>query len=824
MSIDKGKAAGLVARKGLSRGAAGTVILAAGITLLGAGMTGFVVHAQTTPPPDTGLSLGIEEPAPVRPAAPPVPVGYTFSAVKIEGNAHVDASTIVSYLGLPKGKIVTDAALNDAYQRLVASGLFARVELVPQRGSLLVKVVENPLIGTIDYQGNARIADADLTKVVTSKESQVYSPSAAEADAAIITNEYRQRGRLAATVTPRIIRRPNNRVDLVFEITEGKVAEIARLSFVGNQAFSDYRLRQVLSTKQAGILHQLIQRDSYQIDRIELDKKQLSDFYLAHGYLDFQILDAGATYARDRDATFLTFTISEGQSFRIGKVSTISEVDGLDAAEFNALNRLKPGATYNPLDIQNNVEALESLALKKGLNFITVEPRMARNDRDGTVDVTFAIMKGQRIFVERIDIEGNTTTLDSVVRRQFHTTEGDPMNAREIAQAAERIRALGFFSDVQVTQEPGNAPDQDVVKVAVTEAPTGSLTLGATYGISSGIGVNIGFAETNFLGRGQGLNVSVQTGTDNVDSRIEFSEPAFLGRDLTFAFAAGYLTTKHQNSNYDTQVISVAPSLAFPVSDFGRLKLSYRIARETVSNVDGAVVDDPMTPIDETSNGSSAILMAEEGADFASSIGYNYTWDDRNSGLHPKGGVSFQFGQNFAGLGGDVKYIQTSVRAVAETKIANGDVSLKASFEGGAITTYGGYVSRVTDRYLGANGIRGFQPDGIGPRDLTATNKDALGGNYFAVAHLESDFPVGLPEEYGITGGAFVDVGSVWGLDNTAGTGGTVDDSLRLRSTIGFSVFWNTAIGPLRFNFTHALKKESYDKEQTFDFAISTKF
>lgn len=820
--MSKVYAAGLAGRTRFGRWSAGGLILAAGLAVTGAAVS--IGQAQTADTTGQGLSLGIPDTTtPAQPVAP-LPAGYTFSTVRVQGNDHVDAATVVSYLALPKVEVVTDAALNDAYQRLVASGLFARVDLVPQENTLLIKVVENPMIGKIDFQGNARIVDGDLTKVITSKERQIYAPARAEADAAAIADAYRQKGRLAATVTPRIIRRDNNQVDLVFEISEGAVAEVARLSFVGNQAFSDYRLRQVLSTKQAGILHNLIQRDSFQVDRVELDKKLLGDFYLSHGFLDFQILDAGATFARDRSATFLTFTISEGQSFRIGSVKTISEVQGVDPAEFDKLRRMRTGVTYNPAVIQSNVEAMESLALKKGLNFITVEPRVVRNDRAGTVDVTFAIVRGPRVFVERIDIEGNTTTLDSVIRRQFRTVEGDPMNPREIAQAAERIRALGFFSDVAVTQEPGNAPDQDVVKVAVTEAPTGSLTLGATYGLSSGLGVSIGFSERNFLGRGQGLTVNIQTGTSNLDSSIQFSEPAFLGRNLEFGFGATYSKTTHQNSDYDTKVLSVAPSLAFPVSDFGRLRLSYRIAQESVLNVAGAVVDDPDTTTDETSNGSSAILKAEEGSAIVSSLGYNYTWDDRTSGLHPKGGVMVQFGQTFAGVGGEVKFVQTSVRGLAETKVANGDVTLRAMFEGGAISTYGGYTSRVTDRYLGAGGLRGFEPNGVGPRDLTATNQDALGGNYFAVAHLETEFPLGLPEEYGISGGAFVDVGSVWGLDNTAGTAGTVDDSLKLRSVVGVSLFWTTPIGPLRFNFTHALQKESYDKEQTFDFAISTKF
>ncbi len=819
MNMGKDKAALMAVRKLRGFGSTGNLILAAGLGLVGTGVMVAAVVAQTA---DTsGLSLGLEEAAPAQPLAP-VPAGYTFSTVTVEGNDKVDVATILAFLDLPKGQVVTDAALNDAYQRIVASGLFARVDLETGADGLLIKVVEYPMIGTIDYQGNALIKDADLEKFLTEKQGQVYSPSAAEADAAIIAEAYRQNGRMAATVTPRIIRRAGNHVDVVFEIAEGSVAEVTRVSFVGNKDFSDYRLRQILSTKQAGILHNLIQRDMFQVDRLETDKKMLTDFYQSRGYLDFQILDAGATYARDRNASFLTFTISEGQSFKVGKVSTISEIDGIDPAEYDKLRHLRSGVTYTPTLIQNNVEAMESLALKNGLNFVTVEPRVTRNDRDGTVDVTFAILKGPRIFVERIDIEGNTTTLDSVIRRQFRAVEGDPLNPREIAQAAERIRALGFFGDVQVDKVPGTGPDQDVVKVAVTEAPTGSLSLGASYGMSTGFGLNIGFAERNFLGRGQGLTVNVQTGSDNLDSKIVFSEPAFLGRDLSFGFSTGYNKTTQQNSNYDKTVISVSPSLGFSVSDLARMRVNYGLSSQDVSNVGGST----------TSSNSSAILRAESGSAIRSSVGYTYVWDDRNSGLHPKGGVMIQFGNDFAGLGGDVKVVQTTVRALAETKVMNGDMTLRASFEGGAVTSYGDYVTRITDRYLSAGTLHGFEPNGIGPRDLNANNKDALGGNYFSAAHLEASFPLGLPEEYGISGGAFVEAGSIWGLNNTAGTAkvggdpedGTVDDSFHLRTVAGLTVYWTTPLGPLRFDFTRAGAKEDYDKEQTFDFTIATKF
>ncbi len=742
---------------------------------------------------------------------------FSFSNVVIEGNDRVDPATILAFAGIGRGQPVTSGGLNDAYQRLVDSNLFESVELVPQGGTLLIKVRELPTVNVIDFQGNKRLKDEALAAIVKSQSRRAYSPSQAEADAAAITDAYEEAGRFAATVEPRIIRRDGNRVDLVFEVREGAVVEVEKLAFVGNRAYSDRRLRNVLQTKQAGFLRQLISRDTFAADRVELDKQLLRDFYQSRGFIDFQVLDAGAEITRERDAFFVTFTVKEGQSYRIGAVSTVSEVDGIDAAEFGALVKLRPGVTYSPQVIDTNISRLEALAQRKGLNFIRVEPRTTRNDRNLTLDIEFAIVRGERIFVERIDIEGNTTTRDDVIRRQFRSVEGDPFNQREIRQAAERIRALGFFSDANVEAEAGSAADQVVVNVDVVEQPTGTLGFGLTYGADSGPGVSINFEETNFLGRGQTVGMSIQSGTDNADASFNFAEPGFLGRDLRFGLELYYRETDNQNAFYNTRNIGLRPSLGFPVGESSRLDLRFRVSKDEIRGV-------PTT--------SSAILQREglRGGLITSSLGYSYSYDTRRNGLNPKGGLLLRFSQDFAGLGGDTSYVATTGLAQVEQRILNDDVTLRAVLEGGAITTRGDNPSRVTERFFGNSKIRGFEGNGIGPRDLSSVNEDALGGNAFVAARFEAEFPVGLPEEYGIRGGLFLDVGSVWGLDDRAGTGAQpngdalVDDAFHLRSSIGVSVFWTTPIGPLRFNLSKALSKQDYDREQVFDLTISTSF
>lgn len=769
-----------------------------------------------------GLFLGI---AGVSVAGPAAAQSYSFSQVTIEGNQNVDAASILKLAGIARGTEMSAGALNDAYQKLQTSGLFETVAIEPQGARLVIRVQEYPMINVISFEGNDRLKDDVLQNAIQSKSRRVYSPALAESDAASIVEGYREQGRLAATVTPKVIRRDGNRVDLAFEIVEGKVIEIERLSFVGNRAFSDRRLRQVLETKQAGLLRSLVRRDTLRPEQLELDKQLLRDFYLSRGYIDVQILDAAAEVARERDGVFVTFTLQEGQQFRFGGISAVSEIEGVDAAEFEEALRISPGAVYSPSAVENNIVRLENLALRKGMNFVSIEPVVTRDERNRELDIAFTLRRGPRVFVERIDIEGNNTTLDQVVRRQFRTVEGDPFNPREIRQSAERIRALGYFADAKVNTQPGGAPDQVVVNVDVEEQPTGSVSLGASYGVSSGAGFSIGIQESNFLGRGQTVGLNISTGTSSTDSSITFIEPSFMDRDLRLKFNAYYRETDNDNASYDTRMIGFAPAIEFPISEFGRMELRVFARESKIKDVYAGVLDDPDTEADETQLSTTPIIVrdADRGAMRSIGAGASVSYDTRIGGLNPLGGVLLRFGVDYAGLGGDVDSVTLTALALAETKVWNEEVTVRAVFEGGALHMVNDEASRVTDRFFGGGKIRGFEPSGLGPRDLASD--DALGGNLFAVARLETEFPLGLPEEYQITGGLFADMGTVWGLDDRAGHDGIeVDDGFKLRSAIGFSVFWTTPIGPLRFNFSKALIKEDYDKEQSFDLTISTRF
>ena len=734
---------------------------------------------------------------------------YNFSGVSVEGNQYVDDSTVLAHAAIRPGQRLSAAQLNEAYRRVLASGLFRKVSFRPAGRLLHIVVEEYPIIGQIGIEGNRKVSDEEAMKLIGSAPRRVFSPSQAEADARKLAALYRDRGLAGASVIPRIIERGGNRVDLVFEVHEGGRVEIERISFLGNHAFSERRLRRVLATKQAGLLRALIRRDSFVEDRIELDKTLLTDFYRARGYVDFQVLSVAAQFSPERNAFFLTFTIEEGQKYRIGKVSTVSEVSGVDAGDFEHLARLRSGQTYSPEHVAAAVARMERLALRKGLNLVRVDPRITRHPDDLTLDVEFALVRGPRVFVERIDIEGNTTTLDRVIRRQFHIAEGDPFNPREIREAAARIEALRLFASSDVSARQGSAADRVIVDVKVEEQNTGSLRFGAAYNFTTGVGFTAKFSERNFMGRGQTLNFDATVGLDNANGGFTFIEPAFLGRDIVFQLDGEYRQTEFDYTNYDTRKVLLRPSFGFALSETTRLALRFGAGSNRILNVDP---------------GSSPVLHAEAalGSQSSRTLGYTLSYDSRGKGLNPDAGMVLSFGQDFAGFGGDVRYIKTTARIGAEVKLLNGDLTLRATLEGGQLDALGG-ISNLNDRFfLTSAHLRGFAPAGLGPRDLTVANRDALGGNNYAAARFETEFPLGLPTELGITGGVFYDVGSLWGLDNT--NGGAIDDSRYLRSSVGVSLFWKTPIGPLRFNYSKALQYQPYDKLQSFDVTISTEF
>ncbi|PKQ11982.1 MAG: outer membrane protein assembly factor BamA [Alphaproteobacteria bacterium HGW-Alphaproteobacteria-1] len=672
-------------------------------------------------------------------AAPAQAQDFRFTEVSIEGNQRIEGDTILSFAGIERGETVSAGQLNDASQRILASGLFETVEVEPRGNRLVIKVTEFPTINRIAFEGNNKIKDENLSGFIQSRSRQVFSPTLAERDAATISEAYSQNGRVAARVTPKVIRRSDNRVDLVFEIFEGRGIEIERIGFSGNREFSDRRLRRVLQSKQTGLLRAFIQRDSFVEDRVNFDRQVLTDFYNSRGFVDFRVTGVNAELARERDAYFLTFTVQEGQQFSFGQITTVSEYAGVEAEVYHDTLKIRPGVVYSPTLVENSITRMELLAVKNGVDFLRIEPRITRNDRDLTLDVEFVLQRGPRVFV---------------------------VNARE-----------------------GTRPDQVIIKADVEETTTGSVSVGASFSTDNGLGLQFGFSERNFLGRGQQLTFNIFGTADNVNYNIGFVEPAFLGRNVALGLDFAFQETNSDNSLFDTATGIFRPSLTFPTGENTRFGVFYNLSYNDMSDY----------------NGTSGILQSEvnQGALWTSSVGYEFTFDTRRKGLNPKAGVLLSFGQEFAGLGGDNEFI------------------------GGAIHFNSGQNSRFINRFSNPV-IRGFESNGLGPAEITpGGSTEQLGGDFFAALKFEAEFPLGLPSEFGITGGAFYDIGSIWGIDNkgSVAPGNTLASSgFEPRHVIGLSLFWDSPFGPIRMDFSNVLKSESSDVEQSFNLSARTNF
>lgn len=734
---------------------------------------------------------------------------FTISEIEIVGNQRIETETIESYISLSKGQNFEADEINSAYQRVLKSGLFESVTFDENDGVLKVTVVEYPTINRIYFEGNVRIEDTVLEKVLKSKEKYVLDAQTVEQDRKNIAETYAVMGRLAARINPKVIKKSENRVDLIFEIFEGGVIEIQKIGIVGNKAFSDRRLRRVLSTKQAGPFRAFVRSDTFVEERIEFDKKVLKEFYISRGFVDFRVNSVNAELTEERDGYFVVFNITEGQQFSVGNVAVETSLKELDTAEYYKILKLKAGAVYSAKVTELDVEKIERLALKNGLDFIRVRPNIAKDDSSLALNVTYLIERGPRVILERINIAGNTATLDKVIRRQFRAAEGDPFSARRIRQATDRIRSLGFFETVDVSAREGKRKDSVIVDVLVKEKPTGSVSLGGSYSTSSGFGLLLEYAERNFLGRGQDFRLKYNSGVGSRTYSLGFIEPEFLSPGLSLGLSSKFTETEKENSNYDTTILDVSPQVSFPISDFSKLSVSIGYNETELRNA--------------VNVGSIIQNEVDLGQDERAYSRIAYTYNTLRDGLDPNFGVLLKLSQEVSGFTGDGESSKTSALARLQRKILNEEVLVKGTLEGGVLN-YGN--SRVTDRFfLGSALMRGFEPGGIGPREIVNEGElinDALGGNTFAVLRLEAEFSLGLPEEYGIDGGIFFDVGNLWSLDNISED--VIYDDGSWRSVLGASLFWKTPIGPLRFNFSRPLQKETFDREQNFDLTIRTQF
>lgn len=765
--------------------------------------TGVPVIVQPSPGDGRRPAAGSPESRPT--AGRPV-----LSAIIVEGNQRIEPETVASYMTIRRGDAFDATSVNASLKKLFATGLFADVAIRREGTVLIVRVVENPIINRIAFEGNLRINDDVLSQEVQLRPRVVYTRTRVQNDVKRILDVYRRRGRFGATIEPKVIRLEQNRVDLVFEIDEGPLTKIDRISFIGNSRYSDKNLRSEIFTRESRWYRFFSSTDTYDPDQLAFDQETLRRFYLNAGYADFRVVSAVAELTDEKDAFYITFTIEEGERYKFGKIDVTSQIRAVDPEPLRRLVTVAEDDWYDASEVEKSVLALTNAVGNLGYAFVDIRPNVKR-DRDARrIDITFDVKEGPKVFVERIDIEGNLRTLDKVIRREFRLVEGDAFNASRLNRSRDRIRNLGFFSRVTVETEPGASPDQTVVKVKVAEQSTGELGIGAGFSTTDGVLANIVLRERNLLGKGQDLRATITASERTQEYDISFTEPYFLDRRLAAGIDIFNVTQDNTDlSSFTSSRTGGGLRLGYEINERWSQRLRYTYRVDVIEDVD------PLT--------ASLAVQQQEGTNTTSLIGQDLTYDRRNSRIEPSKGFFARLSTDYAGLGGDLDYVKARLRTGVYVPFTDNLVG-SVVLSGGIIHGFDQGV-RITDRFfLGGDSLRGFQSAGVGPRIDSTTSPtgadDALGGKQMYSGTVQVRFPIGLPDEFGITGSVFTDFGSLTDVDETA----DVLDEPSLRAAWGAGISWKSPIGPLSMDFAWPLAKEDFDKTEVFRLRFGTRF
>ncbi len=725
--------------------------------------------------------------------------------IRIEGAERIEPATIMSYLNVSVGDDMSQETLDSGLKSLFSTGLFADVILRQDGNGLVVEVVENPIINRIAFEGNDKIENAELLSEIHLRPRQVFTRTRVQADVTRMYQIYRRNGRFSVNIEPKIIKLDQNRVDLVFEVEEGDVTKVESIRFVGNKVFDDSRLRSEISTKERAWYRFISADDRYDKDRVAFDQELLRRFYMSHGYADYRLLSSVAELSDERDRFFITFTIEEGQRYKVGKIDINSRLRNFDTDLLAHEVSLASGDWYNTDLMQESVDHITDVLGDHQYAFVEVVPDVQRNRETQSVDIKFTINETPRVFVERIDVNGNARTLDKVVRREMLVVEGDPYNKSKLARSEQNIRNLDFFETLVVKNKPGSAPDKTVVEIDVTEKSTGELSIGAGFSTSDGPLADFRIRERNLLGKGQDLLFSTVLSGERTEFNVGFTEPRFLDRDVSAGVDAFHTTRDFQEeSSFDQTRTGGALRLGYPLSDRWRQSLRYRLERNDITDVQ---------------SNASRFIREQEGERDTSALSQRITYDNRDSVISPREGMMYWLDTEIAGLGGDAKFVSGKTGVSYYYPILD-QVIFNVLGEVGAIEGYSDTDVAINERYyLGGNNLRGFENAGVGPRD--STTGDALGGNAFYRGTVETSFPLGLPEELGVLGHAFGDAGSLFDVD---ASGVEVQDDSSLRTSLGVGLSWRSPFGPIRFDLAYPITKEDYDEEEKFRFNFGTRF
>ncbi|UQD69091.1 outer membrane protein assembly factor BamA [Bradyrhizobium japonicum] len=815
-------------------------------------------------------------------------LAQTVQSISVEGNRRVEVETIRSYFKPGPGGRLDQGAIDDGLKALIETGLFQDVRI--NRGSggqIIVSVVENPVIGRIAFEGNKKIKDEQLTAEVQSKARGTFSRAMVQSDTLRIAEIYRRSGRYDVRVTPEIIEQPNNRVDLVFTVEEGAKTGVKSIEFVGNNAFSSYRLRDVIKTHESNLLSFLASNDIYDPDRVEADRDLIRRFYLKNGFADVQVVAALTEYDPEKKGFNVTFKIEEGSQYRVGTVDFRSSIPNFDPTTMRNYSRVNVGALYNVESVEKSVEEMQIEASRRGYAFAVVRPGGDRNFEAHTVAVVFNIDEGPRTYIERINVRGNTRTRDYVIRREFDISEGDAYNRALVDRAERRLKNLDYFKSVKITTEPGSSSDRVVLIVDLEEKSTGDFSVSGGYSTTDGALAEVSISERNLLGRGLFAKASVTYGQYARGYSLSFVEPYLLDYRIALGLDL-YQRQQLANSyiSYGTKTLGFSPRLGFSLREDLALQLRYSIYQQEITlpsylancNNVQTLPDGSANPLFNPSpafananglslastnglgcylDGEASLPVRKElagGKTLTSALGYTLTYNTLDNNKNPTDGLLVDFRQDFAGVGGDVSYLKSVVDAKYYTPLVSDIVGL-VHLQGGMLNKIGNNEIRMLDQFqMGPNLVRGFAPNGIGPRDLNPFGtQDALGGTKYWGASFELQMPFWfLPKEVGLKGAVYADAGGLfdyqgpttWALTNevtttrnsnctastinppTAGTctGLVYDNGNVVRSSIGVGLIWQSPFGPLRFDYAVPLTKGKYDRTQEFRFGGGTSF
>ncbi|MFP6708345.1 MAG: outer membrane protein assembly factor BamA [Alphaproteobacteria bacterium] len=750
-----------------------------GVTLLAA----LPVEAQTTPQSVSSV---------------------TIVRIDVQGNKRIEALTIQSYMAINAGDPYDPGRVDQSLKALFATGLFADVSIHRQGTVLVVTVVENPIINRLAFEGNRRISNEALEPEVQLRPRIVYTRSRVQADVQRILQVYRRNGRFAASVEPKVVQLEQNRVDLIFEISEGPVTGVRRIDIIGNRNFSDGKLRRTIATKESRWYRFYTSDDTYDPDRVTLDRELLRKFYLERGYADFRVLSAAADLTHDRSDFFITFTVEEGELYKFGKIDLSTSLNNLDPEILRGFLTIVEGEIYNAKEIELSIEQLNFAVGRLGYAFVDIRPQVNRRRDERLINLVFRIDEGPRVKIGRINITGNIRTLDKVIRREITLVEGDAFNTAKLRRSRQNIRRLGFFDKVDVAQRQGEIPDKAIIDVDVQERSTGELSFGVGISTAETVLADISIRERNLLGKAQDLRLAIGFSATRQQVDLSFTEPYFLDRNVSAGFDIFNRKEDLQDrSSFDEQARGFALRSRFPITENLKQGLRYTLRSDRIEN---------------TNNDTSPFIQLDEGDYVSSSVSYNLTYDTRDDDALPSTGIIIRGGQEIAGLGGDVQYIQSTAKMAYYHPFTR-DIVGSMTLSGGTIVGIGQDVRVLNRFFLGGATLRGFESGGVGPRD--SQTDDAIGGNTYAVLSGEMRFPIGLPNDFGVLGRAFAETGT---LLNPDVSGANLQDSKDPRFSIGVGLSWRSPFGPIRIDLAQAVIKEDFDKDEPFRFSFGTRF